>query len=97
MGLDRAAGLLPYDNVCEDEYLDSRLKQLGLAPGDIDFVVFSHLHFDHAGSCVGPDPAIKRSLCDLAPRSRAWASGRGQRSVSRLPLTASASTFIACI
>lgn len=40
----------PYDNVSEDEYLDSRLKQLGLAPGDIDFVVFSHLHFDHAGN-----------------------------------------------
>ena len=40
----------PYDKVSEDEYLDSRLKQLGLAPGDIDFVVLSHLHFDHAGN-----------------------------------------------
>ena len=40
----------PYDKVSEDEYLDSRLKQLGLAPGDIDYVVFSHLHFDHAGN-----------------------------------------------
>jgi len=40
----------PYDKVSEEEYLDSRLGQLGLAPGDIDYVVFSHLHFDHAGN-----------------------------------------------
>jgi N-acyl homoserine lactone hydrolase len=40
----------PYDKVSEEEYLDSRLKQLGVAPGDIDYVVFSHLHFDHAGN-----------------------------------------------
>lgn len=40
----------PYDNVKEEEYLDSRLRALGVAPGDIDYVVFSHLHFDHAGN-----------------------------------------------
>jgi glyoxylase-like metal-dependent hydrolase (beta-lactamase superfamily II) len=40
----------PYDKVSEEEYLDSRLKQLGVAPGDIDYVVLSHLHFDHAGN-----------------------------------------------
>ena len=40
----------PYDKVSDDEYLDSRLKQLGLAPGDLDYVVLSHLHFDHAGN-----------------------------------------------
>jgi glyoxylase-like metal-dependent hydrolase (beta-lactamase superfamily II) len=40
----------PYEKVSEDEYFDSRLKQLGLAPGDIDYVAFSHLHFDHAGN-----------------------------------------------
>ncbi|GAA4846944.1 N-acyl homoserine lactonase family protein [Saccharopolyspora rosea] len=40
----------PYDEVGEDEYLDARLAQLGLAPGDIDYVVLSHLHFDHAGN-----------------------------------------------
>lgn len=40
----------PYDAVDEDEYLDSRLGQLGLRPGDIDYVVLSHLHFDHAGN-----------------------------------------------
>jgi len=36
----------PYEKVSDDEYLDSRLKQIGVAPGDIDYVVLSHLHFD---------------------------------------------------
>jgi glyoxylase-like metal-dependent hydrolase (beta-lactamase superfamily II) len=27
-----------------------RLAQLGLGPENLDFVVFSHLHFDHAGN-----------------------------------------------
>lgn len=40
----------PYDKVSDEEYLDSRLSQLGVAPGDLDFVVLSHLHFDHAGN-----------------------------------------------
>jgi N-acyl homoserine lactone hydrolase len=40
----------PYDNVKEDEYFDARLRQLRLEPGDIDIVVMSHLHFDHAGN-----------------------------------------------
>ena len=40
----------PYDHVSEEEYLDSRLRQLDLSPGDLDYVVFSHLHFDHAGN-----------------------------------------------
>ena len=40
----------PYEKVSDDEYLDSRLKQIGVAPGDIDYVVLSHLHFDHAGN-----------------------------------------------
>jgi glyoxylase-like metal-dependent hydrolase (beta-lactamase superfamily II) len=39
----------PLDEVSEDMWLDSRLKQLGLQPGDIDYVLMSHLHYDHAG------------------------------------------------
>lgn len=30
--------------------LESRLKELGLTPSDIDIVVNTHLHGDHAGS-----------------------------------------------
>jgi N-acyl homoserine lactone hydrolase len=40
----------PYDRVTEEQYLDRRLAQLGLGPEQLDFVVFSHLHFDHAGN-----------------------------------------------
>src|SRR5699024_7002783 len=31
-------------------YLDSSLSQMGLAPDDIDILVLSHLHFDHAAN-----------------------------------------------
>ena len=40
----------PADATTEDMWLDSRLKQLGLEAGNIDYVVVSHLHLDHAGN-----------------------------------------------
>jgi glyoxylase-like metal-dependent hydrolase (beta-lactamase superfamily II) len=40
----------PYDKVTEEEYLDSRLNQMGIGLDQIDYVVLSHLHFDHAGN-----------------------------------------------
>ena len=40
----------PYDQVGEDEYFDARLHEEGLELSDIDYVVLSHLHFDHAGN-----------------------------------------------
>src|SRR3954471_19885720 len=40
----------PYDKVTEEEYLDSRLQQLGVGLDQIDYVILSHLHFDHAGN-----------------------------------------------
>ncbi len=33
----------------EEDRLENRLAELGLEPGDIDIVVNTHLHFDHAG------------------------------------------------
>jgi N-acyl homoserine lactone hydrolase len=63
----------PYDRVTEEQYLDSRLKQLGIEPGSLDFVVLSHLHFDHAGNVA--------SFRDKGPRlvvndkEKEWASG----------------------
>ncbi|MDP9399222.1 MAG: N-acyl homoserine lactonase family protein [Actinomycetota bacterium] len=50
----------PYDQVTEEQYLDSRLKQLGVVAGELDYVVLSHLHFDHAGNV--------RSFVDTGPR-----------------------------
>lgn len=40
----------PYDAVSEEEYLDARLHQLGVGLEQIDYVVLSHLHFDHVGN-----------------------------------------------
>src|SRR5450631_4749474 len=53
----------PYEKVSDDEYLDSRLKQLGLAPGDMDYVVLSHLHFDHAGNALMFKDSGARLVC----------------------------------
>lgn len=46
----------------EHVLLDS-LKAIGIAPGDVDLVVLSHLHFDHAGGVLsahrdGHDPEL---------------------------------------
>ncbi len=41
--------------VQEDRHvLIESLAKLGLAPGDIDVIVLSHLHFDHAGGLLEP-------------------------------------------
>jgi glyoxylase-like metal-dependent hydrolase (beta-lactamase superfamily II) len=43
------------------------LEQLGVSPGDVDLVVMTHLHFDHAGGLVrrsiggGLEPAFPRA------------------------------------
>jgi glyoxylase-like metal-dependent hydrolase (beta-lactamase superfamily II) len=42
--------VFPYDGVDENSFFDSRLKQLGMTPADIDVNVISHLHFDHAAN-----------------------------------------------
>ena len=46
-GLNEA---FPWDTVSEDQYMDSALAGLGIRPSDLDAVVLSHLHFDHAGN-----------------------------------------------
>jgi glyoxylase-like metal-dependent hydrolase (beta-lactamase superfamily II) len=38
----------------EEHVLLESLTQLGLTPNDIDVVVLSHLHFDHAGGLLSP-------------------------------------------
>jgi N-acyl homoserine lactone hydrolase len=36
-------------NLPDDEVLAARLDSHGIRPGDIELIVFSHLHFDHCG------------------------------------------------
>ena len=54
----------PYDHVSEEEYFDSRLAQIGLGVGDIDYVVASHLHFDHAGNMQLFKNSNARLICN---------------------------------
>lgn len=44
------AQFFPCDAVEEEMWLDNRLKQCQLEPGDIDYLVLSHLHLDHAAN-----------------------------------------------
>jgi glyoxylase-like metal-dependent hydrolase (beta-lactamase superfamily II) len=53
----------PYDQVGEEEYFDARLRQQGLEPNDIDYVVLSHLHFDHAGNAKLFDGTNAKMVC----------------------------------
>lgn len=45
-------GWLLWDTGMENRFasLKSQLEGLGVAPGDVTYVAFSHLHFDHAGN-----------------------------------------------
>ncbi|WP_199911719.1 MBL fold metallo-hydrolase [Dongshaea marina] len=39
-----------YDPIMrEEDYVVHQLESIGLTPWDIDYVVCSHLHLDHAG------------------------------------------------
>ncbi|WP_406404995.1 N-acyl homoserine lactonase family protein [Streptomyces sp. NBC_00879] len=53
----------PYDRVSEEQYLDARLGQLGVSPDQLDYVVLSHLHFDHAGNVRMFAEAGARLVC----------------------------------
>lgn len=48
-------GGTPYDDLIvpimkEEDRIENRLAEIGLEPKDIDIVVNTHIHFDHAGS-----------------------------------------------
>ena len=48
-------GLMRADPLCrftEEDLLVNRLDAIGLEPKDVDLVVLSHLHFDHAGGAA---------------------------------------------
>lgn len=45
---DDVSGLTP--EMGQEDHIVSQLALIGYAPGDVDLVLNSHLHFDHAGS-----------------------------------------------
>lgn len=60
----------PYDQVTEEQFFDRRLAQLGLTP---DYVVLSHLHFDHAGNVRDFAGSNARLVCN--DKEKEWAFG----------------------
>ncbi len=60
--------LFPVDTVTDDMWLEARLRQLGLEPQDVDYLLLSHLHFDHVGQAdlwVGTDTKVVVSQAEL--------------------------------
>jgi N-acyl homoserine lactone hydrolase len=53
----------PYDQAGEGGYFDARLHQQGLEASDINDVVLSHLHFDHAGNAKLFDGTDAKMVC----------------------------------
>lgn len=63
----------PVDEVTEDMWLDARLVQLGYEPDDIDFLVLSHLHADHAGQADLWNGAVHtKAVCSKAEHDGAF-------------------------
>jgi N-acyl homoserine lactone hydrolase len=62
----------PYDNVSEEEYFDSRLNALGVGLDQIDYVVLSHLHFDHAGNVRMFDKTDAKLVCNAKEKEFAF-------------------------
>lgn len=59
------------------EEIEARLEAKGVRPGDIDRVVISHLHFDHAGGC-GQLPEAR-----IVINEAEWAAGQDQGNVEQ--------------
>jgi glyoxylase-like metal-dependent hydrolase (beta-lactamase superfamily II) len=75
--------------VVEDRHvlLDS-LAAVGVAPEDVEVVVLSHLHFDHAGGALtayrgGADPALAFPRATFVVGAEAWARARAPHARDR--------------
>jgi glyoxylase-like metal-dependent hydrolase (beta-lactamase superfamily II) len=66
----------------EEHVLLHSLKELGLAPSDIDVIVLSHLHFDHAGGLLlpwaesHPEPRLAFPKAHYVVGVEAWGRAR---------------------
>ena len=52
-----------------DRSIGAALREAGLSPDDVDFVIMSHLHFDHSGGATRFSTAGK-GLAPVFPRAR---------------------------
>lgn len=74
--LGRAAANFAPDFLPGEE-LTARLAAIGVRPGDITHIVFSHLHFDHAGGTAEiPDARIVIQTAE-------WQAGHDRRQIER--------------
>jgi N-acyl homoserine lactone hydrolase len=73
LGPDRPAGLLPLREGVRGGVLRLAAEAARRGPGDIDCVVFSHLHFDHAGNAQLFKETNARLVCSAAEKE--WAFG----------------------
>ena len=66
-----------YGVVEEEHVLAESLSRIGLKPTDIDTIVLSHLHFDHAGGLLKPyqtgsEPSLLFESARIVTSKRAW-------------------------
>ena len=62
----------PYDAVSEDQYFENLLPARGAGLEDIDMVILSHLHFDHAGNLARFKDTNARLICTKAEKEGAF-------------------------
>ncbi len=67
-----------YDLHREETALENSLEKLGLKPGDITSVIFTHLHFDHTGGSTIPEgekwiPAFPNAKYFVQKKHFEWA------------------------
>lgn len=68
--------------------LPARLAELGVAPGDIDAVVLTHLHGDHYGGAIGEHGPAFPNARHLLQRAEADTAGEPVRAALLRPLGA---------
>jgi glyoxylase-like metal-dependent hydrolase (beta-lactamase superfamily II) len=89
--------------VLEDRHvlLDS-LAAAGVAPADVDVVVLSHLHFDHAGGALtayrdGADPALAFPRARFVIGAEAWARAQAPHPRDRASFVPALNALLAAL
>ncbi len=60
----------------KDHRLLANLQAAGISPDDIDFVILSHLHFDHAGGILPTFAEIQSGNSDILFRNAKYVTGK---------------------